>query len=255
MALPSTRERILDAAAHVMSTKGLTAATTKEIARAAGFSEAALYKHFQDKEELFLCVLSTRLPPLIALLAELPERAGRGTVTATLEEVARAAVAFYDRSVPIAASLFADPQLLARHRERIGESGAGPQRPSEALTAYLRAEQRLGRLSRSAKPAVAAGLLLGACFHLSFRRSFPVAPVPIMAATPAANPPTPAAVLTPVPAQPMAASSTTFAIRPRVPGGPSGSVTVTTAGGAERYAIVVRGLAPGSTHAIHDHLG
>ena len=157
MALASTRERILDAAAHVMSTKGLTAATTKEIARAAGFSEAALYKHFQDKEELFLCVLSTRLPPLIALLAELPERAGRGTVTATLEEVARAAVAFYDRSVPIAASLFADPQLLARHRERIGESGAGPQRPSEALTAYLRAEQRLGRLSRSAKPAVAAG--------------------------------------------------------------------------------------------------
>jgi len=172
MALASTRERILDAAAHVMSTKGLTAATTKEIARAAGFSEAALYKHFQDKEELFLCVLSTRLPPLIALLAELPERAGRGTVTATLEEVARAAVAFYDRSVPIAASLFADPQLLARHRERIGESGAGPQRPSEALAAYLRAEQRLGRLSRSAKPAVAAGLLLGACFQRAFLRSF-----------------------------------------------------------------------------------
>ena len=86
-------------------------------------------------------------------------------------------------------------------------------------------------------------------------RVAPVAVVPIMAATPAANPPTPAAVLTPVPAQPMAASSTTFPIRPRVPGGPSGSVTVTTAGGAERYHIVVRGLAPGSTHAIHDHLG
>jgi AcrR family transcriptional regulator len=172
MVLPSTRERILDAAAHVMSTRGLAATTTKEIARAAGFSEAALYKHFRDKEELFLCVLSTRLPPLIALLEELPGRAGQGSVAANLEEVARAAVAFYDRSVPMAASLFADPELLARHRERLEESGAGPQRPFEVLTAYLRAEQRLGRLSRTAKPTAAAALLLGSCFQRAFFRSF-----------------------------------------------------------------------------------
>ncbi len=172
MPLPSTRERILDAAAHVMGTRGLTAATTREIARAAGFSEAALYKHFRDKEDLFLCVLSERLPPLIALLDELPERVGRGTVAANLEEVARAAVAFYDRSVPMAASLFSDPVLLARHRERLTEIGSGPLRPFEVVSAYLRGEQRLGRLSRSAKPAVAAGLLLGSCFQRAFVRSF-----------------------------------------------------------------------------------
>jgi hypothetical protein len=59
----------------------------------------------------------------------------------------------------------------------------------------------------------------------------------------------------PVPAQPMAASSTTFPIRPLVEGGPSGAVSVTTAGGAVRYRIVIHGLAPGSSHAIHDHLG
>jgi AcrR family transcriptional regulator len=172
MALPSTRERILEAAARLMSTRGLAATTTKEIAREAGFSEAALYKHFRDKEDLFLCVLSTRLPPLITLLDELPERVGRGTVATNLEEVARAAVAFYDRSVPMAASLFADPELLARHRERLQESGAGPQRPYEGVAAYLKAEQRLGRLSPAVRPAVAAGLLLGACFQRAFLRSF-----------------------------------------------------------------------------------
>jgi AcrR family transcriptional regulator len=172
MALPTTRTRIIDAAAHVMGTRGLAAATTKEIAREAGFSEAALYKHFRDKEDLFLCVLGTRLPPLIALLEELPERAGRSTVAANLEEVARSAVAFYDRSVPMAASLFADPELLARHRERVLESGAGPQRPYESVSAYLRAEQRLGRVARTAKPAIAAGLLLGACFQRAFQRSY-----------------------------------------------------------------------------------
>ena len=36
MVLASTRERILDAAAQVMSSRGLAATTTKEIARAAG---------------------------------------------------------------------------------------------------------------------------------------------------------------------------------------------------------------------------
>jgi AcrR family transcriptional regulator len=172
MALLSTRERILDAAAHVMGTSGLASATTREIARAAGFSEAALYKHFRDKEELFLSVLSERLPPLMSLLDELPKRAGRGTVAANLEEVARAALAFYDHSVPMAAALFSDPVLLAHHRQRLSESGAGPQRPFEVIAAYLKAEQQLGRLSRGAKPPVGAGLLLGACFQRAFVRSF-----------------------------------------------------------------------------------
>ncbi|MFJ2441092.1 MULTISPECIES: TetR family transcriptional regulator [unclassified Streptomyces] len=46
-----TRARILDAAASLMTTVGLTRTTTKEIARAVGCSEAALYKHFRDKKE------------------------------------------------------------------------------------------------------------------------------------------------------------------------------------------------------------
>lgn len=59
-----TRVRLLDAAHHLMLTVGLARATTKEIARAAGCSEAALYKHFASKEELFIQVLTERLPPL-----------------------------------------------------------------------------------------------------------------------------------------------------------------------------------------------
>jgi AcrR family transcriptional regulator len=44
-------ERILDAAA-AMREKGLANITTKAIAAAAGYSEAMLYKHFADKQEL-----------------------------------------------------------------------------------------------------------------------------------------------------------------------------------------------------------
>ena len=74
----STRERILTAAEEVMRTKGLARSTTKEIARASGFSEATLYKHFANQEELFLAVLGERLPGFIALLLkDLPARVGR----------------------------------------------------------------------------------------------------------------------------------------------------------------------------------
>ena len=51
-------------ALHVMPTRGLARTTTKEIARAAGYSEATLYKLFDDKFDLFLCVLAERLPTI-----------------------------------------------------------------------------------------------------------------------------------------------------------------------------------------------
>ena len=55
----------------------------------------------------------------------------------------------------------------------------------------------------------------------------------------------------------MAAAMSTqmFAIVPVVAGGPSGTVTVTASGSSVRYHVVVTGLAPGSLHTIHDHLG
>jgi len=98
----SIRERILTAAAEVMRTKGLARSTTKEIARASGFSEATLYKHFASQEELFLAVLGERLPGFIALLLnDLPARVGRGTVPRNLQEVACAAVALYGQVIPL----------------------------------------------------------------------------------------------------------------------------------------------------------
>ena len=169
---PSTRERIVDAAARVIRTLGLARATTKEIAREAGFSEATLYKHFRDKEDLFLHVMRERLPELVNTLKELPSRAGQGAVRDNLEEVARRAAEFYELGTPIASSLFSDPELLARHRETIGSDQAGPHLGNELLAAYLRAEQDLGRVRPEASPEAAASLLLGACYQRAFLMTF-----------------------------------------------------------------------------------
>ena len=167
-----TREKIVEAAERVMRERGLARSTTKEIARAAGYSEGTLYKHFESKEDLFLAVLAERLPSFLALVEELPARVGRGTVRETLEEVASTALAFYGEIVPMAASIFSEPGLLARYREGVHKRGAGPRMVNEALTAYLEAEKRIGRVREDADPEAVAAMVLGACYQRAFFGSF-----------------------------------------------------------------------------------
>ncbi|MBC9728967.1 TetR/AcrR family transcriptional regulator [Streptomyces sp. TRM68367] len=162
------RVRILDAAHELMLSVGLARATTKEIARAADCSEAALYKYFESKEELFIRVLSERLPQLTPLLRSLAAEPGQGTLAENLTEIARQAALFYEQSFPIAASLYAETQLKRRHDAAMREMGMGPHIPIEGLDAYLRAEQAAGRVSAEADTVAAASLLLGACAQRAF---------------------------------------------------------------------------------------
>ncbi|MFF4082463.1 TetR/AcrR family transcriptional regulator [Streptomyces sp. NPDC001777] len=164
------RVRIVDAAHQLMLTIGLARATTKEIARAAGCSEAALYKHFASKEELFVTVLKERLPRLNPLLKRLLVSPGAGerTVEENLTEIARQAALFYEQSFPIAASLYADPRLKERHNEAMRELGTGPHMPIRGLDAYLRSEQAAGRVRADADTYAAASLLMGACAQRAF---------------------------------------------------------------------------------------
>ncbi len=163
-----TRGRLLDAAAHVMRTLGFARTTTREIAKASGYSEATIYKHFPDKTALFLAVLRERLPSFGPLARELARDAGERPVRDGMFALARAAVAFYLEGFPVSVSIFAEPGLLAAHRAALGALEAGPSRPLAALAEYLRAEQRRGRISAEADCAAAAALLLGACFQYAF---------------------------------------------------------------------------------------
>ena len=164
----STRDRILDAAADVMTRLGLARATTKEIARAAGCSEALLYKHFRDKEEIFLGVLKNRLPSFTATLAALPDQAGTGSVRDRLVEVVDVGVRFYEAGLAIGSSMLADPELVRRHREWMLSRGVGPQHANRMLADYLRAEQRAGRVAAAVDADAAAALLLGASYQRAF---------------------------------------------------------------------------------------
>jgi AcrR family transcriptional regulator len=174
----STRDRILDGAAQVMRERGLANTTTKQIARAAGFSEATLYKIFEDKIDIFLAVLNERLGrqpgrPSLTLVREGPTaHVGRSTVQRNLETFAADALLFYIEVFPMGASLFSDPDLLARYREALTARGTGPHIVTEAVTEYLRAEQRESRIAPEADPEAAAMLLVGGCYHRAFLLTF-----------------------------------------------------------------------------------
>ncbi|WP_407318864.1 TetR/AcrR family transcriptional regulator [Isoptericola halotolerans] len=160
----STRDRILDAAASVLHERGVARATTKEIARTAGCSEALLYKYFTDKQELFLGVLAERaphLPPPDALV-------GTRTVAANLTELVRGLLAFYVRSFPMAASIFGAPELLAAHRAGMRRLGAGPATPAHRVQAYLDAEVARRRVDSGVDTEAVARTLTGAALLEAF---------------------------------------------------------------------------------------
>ncbi|MDJ0381367.1 TetR/AcrR family transcriptional regulator [Streptomyces sp. G-G2] len=163
-----TPQRLLDAAETLMRTTGLANATTKAIAREAGCSEAALYKHFANKEELFVRVLLERTPNAAALMTALTADPGELPVEDRLAAIAGHAARFYADTMPIAGSLFAEPALLSRHRAGLKEIGKGPHVVLDALVASLSQDREQGRIRADADPVAAAALLLGACFQRAF---------------------------------------------------------------------------------------
>lgn len=163
-----TRERILDAAAGILRTRGVAQATTKEIAQASEVSEPTLYKYFGDKERLLLTVLEERLPGL----SRVSVRAGEGDVADNLAELAHAVLDFYQRSIPMLAALLADPQRMAAHRVAMSGHGGGPEMAAVPFAAYLRAEQAAGRVASDVDVDAAASLLVGACFQEAFLRYY-----------------------------------------------------------------------------------
>src|SRR4030095_4593877 len=54
------REQILQTAVDLFSQKGFKGTTTKEIAKAAGVSEAIIFRHFASKDELYAAILYSK---------------------------------------------------------------------------------------------------------------------------------------------------------------------------------------------------
>ncbi len=165
--MKDTPDRLIEAAEQILRKLGLSHLSTREVARTAGVAEGALYHHFEDKNELLLAVIKRHGPQYFDEIRNLPLRVGQRTLRENLNEVAWVTYSFHRHAIPITCSLFADTELLARHRQLV-RAKAGPERTYEALTAYLSAEQRLGRVAKTADLEAAVTALVGGCFQIAF---------------------------------------------------------------------------------------
>jgi AcrR family transcriptional regulator len=168
VAPPEIRRQIVEAAEGLIADRGLKGATTRAIAERAGCAEGSIYRYFPDKHALFMEVVRTSSPEFLRLMDSLLDRAGRGSVRRTLEEVAVAALRFYRAIMPMAAGAMAERELLLEQRRHFKETQSGPMRTIGVLGGYMSKEQGLGRISERVSAEHAARVLLGACFTQAF---------------------------------------------------------------------------------------
>jgi TetR/AcrR family transcriptional regulator len=66
MAAGDRRNQLIDVAIDLFSRKGFAGTTTREIAAAAGVTEAIIFRHFATKQDLYKAILDTRCTTPIA---------------------------------------------------------------------------------------------------------------------------------------------------------------------------------------------
>lgn len=81
-----TRTALLEAAADVFARRGFHGASLEEIAETAGFTRGAIYKNFDNKEEMFLAVIDRRIEAQLAAFSTAFEQGVDATDTDRVSE-------------------------------------------------------------------------------------------------------------------------------------------------------------------------
>jgi TetR/AcrR family transcriptional regulator len=158
------RTQLLDIALNVFSQKGFNGATTKEIAAAAGVTEAVIFRHFPSKQALYQAVLESEIacPGFQKWLAEAKACIERNDDQGLFRAIASAIIETYRgegrlERVLLFAALEGNEQGLAHHRSfsipiiellrdyivrRQREGALGQHRPMAILSAIAGMAQR-----------------------------------------------------------------------------------------------------------------
>lgn len=91
----SKKRELMEAAIRLIAGKGLKAATVRSIAREAGVTEAALYRHYASKEALYFDVYTRLVTEMIA--AKRAIGSSSASVRDKLKEWVRVSYDFFDR--------------------------------------------------------------------------------------------------------------------------------------------------------------
>jgi AcrR family transcriptional regulator len=160
--------QIIAAAERLLIQEGLAGVTTRAIADAVPCSEGAIYVHFSNRIQLLLTVLEQALPEMLVPLHALENKIGEGTPHGNLTVAMRGLQKFHERVAPMIGSLFAENDLLKRFRENLASRGKGPQGGIARIARYIRAEQKIGRVSGDIDVEAAAATMMSVSFFQAF---------------------------------------------------------------------------------------
>jgi AcrR family transcriptional regulator len=151
-------EELLAVARDVFVKQGF-AASTREIARRAGISEAVVYQRHPTKAHLFFAAM---VPPALNVEALLSTSAEGGGMRERLEEIALAMMEYFREFVPILLPLITHPSFdFEKFAHRHPDSPFG--RMHRGLVEYLETQRERGKIA--SENVEAPALTLFAALH------------------------------------------------------------------------------------------
>ena len=199
------RGYLIATAARLIGERGTGALTVRDIAREARVADGVLYNYFEDKEDLLANALLAHVAAVMGSAPPLLPEPGTGTVADNLRRFIAGGLEVLTRVTPAFAGLVTQPKVLVRFHAMVGgdaafgaeapagrpEGGPAPEEEGhgrglpDLLAAYLRGEQRLGRIAEDADVDAVVILIVGAIHGQVLPRLIFSAPGTAIAATPA----------------------------------------------------------------------
>jgi AcrR family transcriptional regulator len=162
-----TKAKILEAAAQLLRDKGISGTTTREIARAAGLSDAAIYSHFKSRGDLLNAMIPASLVDYRGSADAFLKRVGKGTIKGNLKFLMNLARDFYTEASPKIALILVEPELFNDPGNR-PISHAKTNKAETFMADYIRAEQRMGRINEEADAAAIGAIIIATAFYEGF---------------------------------------------------------------------------------------
>jgi AcrR family transcriptional regulator len=172
------RELLIVTAARLLEERGAADLTVRAIASEAKVASGVLYNHFADRDELLAHALVRHVDTVMRDGGSPPEP-GTATVEKNLAALMRYGLTSLLRLLPAFAGMVGHPGVLTRVHELLARPGQALQFP-HLVADYVRAEQRLGRVSTNVSADAVAAVLVGACHEFVLPRVLfaPHAPPP-----------------------------------------------------------------------------
>jgi len=182
------RQHLLATAARLIKERGSAGLSVRDIAREAQVADGVLYNYFEDKDDLLAQALLVHVASVMLAVPPMPP-AGTGSLAENLRRFIETGIGALTQVTPAFAGLLAQPGVIRRFHAMVGGDQAftgltnearaatttgpaadAPRSLPEIATAYLRDEQRIGRLDPAADVEAASVMLVGAIHGLVLPR-------------------------------------------------------------------------------------